>query len=308
MTPNCIAGTPAILQGWFMLKPYVEAGLATIVWECEWATSRFYSSSLVPHQMNANDCLSRAKGHATWIANIIDVDEYIAPMRNVGGGREKNGWSVPIEAGAKATGVMDYRAIFEKADNDLVLCPHLYATANCKVTSFGLAKWAAIPHERDGDLNVPAVVGDTHTHAIGKHICRVDMVALMGIHTEMAFEESFDWNKDRLVQTFTSNPGEWHPKDKRRGSTPSTNLVEYEMLHFNMAEWRRWVLGEKLRKGPPHNERQLMPVEYRVLDNVWTRIELNLAKRFNVPEGLFAERVVQNTETPWSDLDNPANG
>ena len=42
-------GTPAVLQGWMMLKPYVDAGLLTIVWESEWATARFYEANVVPY-------------------------------------------------------------------------------------------------------------------------------------------------------------------------------------------------------------------------------------------------------------------
>ena len=217
---------------------------------------------------------------------------------------------------------MDYAAIFDKAETTTVACPREYSAAKraagCKVNIWDLQKWAALPHERDGDLNVPQVVSDTHTHANGKHICRVDVVGLMGIHTEVSFEESLDWNHDRIIAPFTSNPAQWVEKSRRfpglfrppryPDSRYPSDIVGYELLHFNWAEWRRWVEGEKLRTGPPHNERQMKKVPYHVLDNVWTRIELNLAKRFAAPDGLFADRVVQTRAKPWADLDDPANG
>ena len=254
-------GTASIVQGLALLYPYVRDGLVTIVWEDEWTTARFFERRQVSHQLNGNHCLSRAKHHSTWIANTVDVDEFIAPFKF----NEKTGgevWADPLPAPPNATGLLDFGAILDKAEHGLTSgCPLQFpkskyaADGGCKVNIFDMYKWAVQPVD-SAHMNKPGMVGTTLTPANGKHIMRTSAVAIMAIHTEVAFEEAVDWNNERVVQTLSSDPQRWKFIKHRNAHHLSDRLlypdgvyppsmVEYQMLHFNKDEWNRWVVDEE---------------------------------------------------------------
>lgn len=147
----------------------------------------------------------KAKHHSTWIANTIDVDEYIAPFK-FDDETGQSVWSTPLPAPPNATGLLNLGAILDKADEPLPPkhCPLRFpkdkALEGCRVNVFDMYKWAVQP-VAEALMNSPTQVGNTLTPANGKHIMRTSAVAIMAIHTEVAFEESVDWNTERIVQT-----------------------------------------------------------------------------------------------------------
>lgn len=55
------------------------------------------------------------------------------------------------------------------------------------------------------------------------------------------------------------------------------------MLHFNNLEWDRWVV-DKAKKLAEKGTERIKTSRYRLLDDLWKRIELNLAARYGGKE------------------------
>lgn len=313
-------GTASLAQGVAMLKPYIDAEFVTLVWQSEYYTARHFDINNNAQIINANDCLYKAKNHATWIYNSADVDEFIAPHRFPGAGTsiatdEESAfsaeWIVPLEAGPEASGLMDLRAILDMADS--AGAPKCSTRSNsCRVNQFVLAKCPAeLPQFPDTALMKPNKVSESLLGISGKHITRVEGIAVYGIHSEVSFDEMVDWDVERVEQKLSSDPNHWLFRKHRTpnhlsnpifgpGHNYPSSIVEYTLLHFNQREWDRWMKGVKT-KGELEPDVPFKSSDYHVLDNVWVQIELRLASRFGLGH-LFSGKIGQHTDRPWHKL------
>ncbi len=237
------SGIGTLGYGIALLRPYIDSGFVTVVWQSSFYTLRHLERHNSAQVVNANDCLYRAKQFAFWMYNSADVDEYVAPHRFLD-------WGVTLPVDSD---VFNLRAILGRG-------------VEAGVVTFELEKCPSLPvSDTDVGFMQPVRVcnytpWELSQMAMGKHISRPSYVSLYGIHTEVSAEDGVDWGIDRVNQRLSLTPEQY-----RFGEVLS---VEYVMLHFSRREWRR-CCEDAAKSG-----------KYVVMDAVWRYIERRIEGRF----------------------------